>query len=288
MNAFAFDTGSADFEQAVLAASHRCLVLVDFWAEWCGPCKVLKPILERLAVEYGGRFLLAKLDSDAHPELAARFGVRGIPNVKAFRDGEVVAEFTGALPEGEVRTFIDRLLPSPAEPLRAAAAEARRQGEAEVALALLDDAAQADPNNREVALDRADLLIDAGQFDAAGRLLAELAHHTELAERRRALEARLALAARGGAEADLASLQARTAADPTDLDARLRLADALALRGDYRAALEHLLAIVKQDKQWHEEAGRKTMLDLFALLSGQPAHDNLVREFRVQLARTLN
>jgi putative thioredoxin len=148
-NPFSFDTDSGDFEQAVIAASCRVPVLVDFWAEWCAPCRTLKPVLEKLAAEYGGRFVLAKVDSDRNQELAARFGVRGIPNVKAFVDGEMVDEFTGAQSEAQVRAFIERLLPSPAEPL--ARCRSRRPAPRailEVACSLLDDALALDPANQ--------------------------------------------------------------------------------------------------------------------------------------------
>ncbi|MBK8761833.1 MAG: tetratricopeptide repeat protein [Sulfuritalea sp.] len=287
MSPHAFDVSTAEFQEKVVAASQHVPVLVDFWAEWCAPCRQLKPVLEKLAAEYGGRFLLAKVNSDQNQELAGRCGVRGIPNVKAFVGGHLVDEFTGALPEAQVRAFIDKLLPSPAEPLRVAAQEARASGEIELALSLLDDASQADPANETVQLDMAEIRIDAGQLDAARALLDALEHKARDASRHKALQARLKLVAAGGG-ADAAALQARIAANGDDPDARLQLANALALSGDYRPALEHLLAIVRRDRKWQDEAARKAMLDLFTLLGGDAQFDDLVREFRIALARTLN
>ena len=287
MSQFATDVSTADFQEKVLAASQHVPVLVDFWAEWCAPCRQLKPVLEKLAAEYGGRFLLAKINSDQNQELAGQCGVRGIPNVKAFVGGKLVDEFTGALPEAQVRAFIDKLLPSPAEPLRVAAQEARASGETELALSLLDDASQADPGNETVQLDMAEIRIEAGQIDAARALLDALEHKARDASRHKALQARLKLVAAGGG-ADAAALQARIAANGDDPDARLQLANALALSGDYRPALEHLLAIVRRDRKWQDEAARKAMLDLFTLLGGDAQFDDLVREFRIALARTLN
>jgi putative thioredoxin len=284
-NPFSFDTESSDFEQAVIAASHRVPVLVDFWAEWCAPCRTLKPVLEKLAAEYGGRFVLAKVDSDRNQELAARYGVRGIPNVKAFVDGEMVDEFTGAQPEAQVRAFIDRLLPSPAEPLRVAAQEARAKGDFEVARSLLADALALDPANETLHLNLAEIHLDENQLDAARAILA--ADGSKESQRRNGLLARLKLAT-SGSGADPAALKNRIAADGNDLDARLQLANALALRQDYRAALEQLLEIVRRDRKWQDEAARKAMLDLFTLLGATAGHDELVREFRILLARTLN
>jgi putative thioredoxin len=287
MNPYSFDVGTADFQEKVLDASHRAPVLVDFWAEWCAPCRVLKPVLEKLAVDYGGRFILAKLNSDKNQELAARFGVRSIPNVKAFVNGRMVNEFTGALPEGQIRAFIDGLLPSPAEPLRAAAREARARGDADVACSLLADALQLDPANEDALLDLAEIHLDRHQAEAAQAILAPLVHRARDAARLNALQARLKLIA-AGAGIDAVTLAARVAANVDDLDARLQLAHALALAHDYRPALEHLLAIVRRDRKWQEEAARKAMLDLFTLLGGDPQYADLVREFRIQLARTLN
>ncbi len=287
MNSFSFDAGVADFQEKVLEVSKRVPVLVDFWAEWCAPCRVLKPVLEKLAVEYGGRFMLAKINSDQNQELAAHCGVRGIPSVKAFINGEMVDEFTGALPETQVRAFIDRLLPSPAEPLRIAAQEARARGEPDVACSLLADAAQLDPADEAVQLDLAEIHIDMRNMDAARAILDAHEHKVRDLTRLRALQARLKLAA-AGAGADPAELAARIDANPRDLDARLQLANALALAHDYRPALEQLLEIVRLDRKWQDEAARKVMLDLFALLGSEPQNDDLVREFRIQLARILN
>ncbi len=287
MSTFSFDASVADFQKKVLDASMRAPVLVDFWAEWCAPCRVLKPVLEKLADEYGGRFLLAKVNSDQNQELAARLGVRGIPNVKAFVNGEMVNEFTGALPEAQIRTFIDRLMPSPAEPLRIAAREARAKGEPEVACSLLIDAAALDPANEAVQLDLAEINIDLRNADAARAILDAQEHKVSNLARLRALQARLKLMA-AGAGADSAALTARVAANPDDLDARLQLAHTLALANDYRAALEHLLDCVRRDRKWQDEAARKAMLDLFVFLGADHAHDDLVRAFRIALARTLN
>lgn len=287
MSSFSFDASVADFQEKVLEASKRVPVLVDFWAEWCAPCRALKPVLEKLAAEYGGRFMLAKVNSDENQELAAHCGVRGIPSVKAFVNGEMVDEFTGALPETQVRAFIDRLLPSPAEPLRIAAQEARARGEPEVACSLLADAAQLDPADETVQLDLAEIHIDMRNMDAASAILDAHEHKARDLTRVRALQARLKLVT-AGAGADSEALRARIDANPGDLDARLQLANALALEHDYRSALEQLLEIVRRDRKWRDEAARKNMLDLFALLGNEPRNDDLVREFRIQLARILN
>jgi putative thioredoxin len=289
MSDYAYNVGVADFQQKVLDASRSVPIIVDFWAEWCQPCRILKPILEKLAAEYGGRFRLAKVNSDENQELAAQCGVRGIPAVMAFVDGEMVDEFTGALPERQVRDFIERLMPSPAEPLRQQAAQARHHGDDATALGLLKQAVALDPKYENAQLDLAELLLDAGALDEARQAVEAVAEPADPKRKARAeaLAARLHLAANADG-ADVPALQRKLEADPGDLETRLQLGNALALHHDYRGACEHLLEIVRRDRKWNDEAGRKTLLALFNLLGSDSRNDDLVREYRVALARTLN
>lgn len=287
MTAYSYDVGLADFDEKVLAASRKAPVLVDFWAPWCQPCTILKPLLEKLAAEYGGRFVLAKVNSDENQELAVRYGVRGIPAVKAFVDGEMVDEFTGVLPEPQIREFLDRLIPSPAEPLRKEALEAHARGDLDRARKLMAEAINLDPANDTAYLDFIEMSLEANALDEAKEILDLVADRARDTARIESLSARLQIASASGG-ADIDALKSAVAADPADLDARLRLANALAAATDYRGALENLLEIVRRDRQWNDEAGRKTLLTLFSLLGTQPQHDDLVREFRAALSRTLN
>src|SRR5512143_2388943 len=234
MSEHALDVGLADFNQNVLEASKQRPVVVDFWAPWCGPCKSLKPILEKLAAEYGGKFLLAKINSDENQELAARYAVRGIPSVKAFVNGEVVDEFSGALPEGEVRAFLDRIIPSPADDLRQQAATVRASGDLAGALGLLAEASKLDPANAGVRLDAAEIMFDLNETDEAERLLGSVPDDAD--PRVAQLKARLQFA--GAAGADEAGLRARVAANENDLDARLALANLLIAAGQYEPGMD--------------------------------------------------
>jgi len=279
MSEHALDVGLADFAQHVLEESKHRPVVVDFWAPWCGPCKSLKPVLEKLAAEYGGKFLLAKINSDDNQELAERYGVRGIPNVKAFVNGEPVAEFSGALPEGEVRAFLDRLIPSPADELRAQAAELRHAGDLSGALQRLADASRLDPNHIGVRLDAAEIMLDLGEADEGRRLLASVPDDAD--PRVAQLKARLQFM--GVAGEDVAALTARVAANENDLEARLKLANLLVAAGQYEAGMDQLLEIVRRDRGFEDDIGRKTLLSVFDLLGG----GELVSRYRRQLSSLL-
>ena len=280
MSEHALDVGLADFAQHVLEESRHRPVVVDFWAPWCGPCKSLKPILEKLAVEYGGKFLLAKINSDDNQELAARYGVRGIPSVKAFIGGELVDEFSGALPEGEVCAFLDRLIPSPADEIRQQAAAARMAGDLSGALQLLAEASKLDPDHLGVRLDAAEIMLDLNEVDEATRLLGSVADDAD--PRVPALKARLQFM--GAAGEDEAALTARVAANENDLEARLKLANLLIAATRYEAGMDQLLEIVRRDRSFGDDIGRKTLLSVFNLLGG----GDLVSRYRRLLASALN
>ena len=282
----AHDVNHADFEEQVIEASFNQPVVIDFWAPWCAPCKVLKPILEKLADEYGGKFKLAKVNSDENQEIAARYAVRGIPAVKAMVDGKIVNEFTGALPEGSVREWLDKIIPSPAEEMRREAQRMVDAGDLDGALQKLKDASKLDPDNEMVRVDSAEILLVQGNADAAQRLLDSLRDPDILKNARvLQLKAQVRLAemqAEGDSEAVLA---AAVKANENDLEARLKLANVLIAANRPAEGMDQLLEIVRRDRGFREDIGRKMLLDVFNLLGGQ---GELVATYRRKLAALLN
>ncbi|MCC7546459.1 MAG: thioredoxin [Burkholderiales bacterium] len=283
MSSHASNVSEANFPAEVLERSKQVPVLVDFWAPWCGPCRQLAPVLEKLAEQYQGRFHLAKINSDENQRLSAEYGVRSIPNVKAFVDGQLVDEFLGAQPESAVREFIDRLLPSPAELLRRLAADLLQEGNAAQALTLLDQAVADEAHNDAVHADRAQTLLALGRLEEAQAAVRQLGPLASDDARIATIVARINFAQPQDVP-DTAALEARIAADGADLDARLALAKLHVSAQRYEPALEQLLEIIRRDRKWNGEAGRKTMLSVFDLLGAQ---DALVGKYRRLLASAL-
>jgi len=177
----AIDVSEKDFNEVVIEGSRRVPVIVDFWAPWCAPCRALAPVLEKLATEHQGKFTLVKVNSDENQPLAAQWGVRGIPNVKAFVGGKLVDEFSGALPETMVREFLKRVIPSPAEELRLEAEAVYRESRDDVkTLALLAQALELDPRHEPALIDAAAVLADLGRHEEAKAFLERLAPITRV------------------------------------------------------------------------------------------------------------
>ena len=283
MDTYSFDTGLETFERDVLQASQKVPVLVDFWAPWCAPCRALKPVLEKLADQYQGRFLLARVNSDEHPQLSAQFGVRGIPNVKAFVYGKLADEFTGALPEAGVRDFIDRLIPTPGEKLRRTARALVIQGDFDEAERQLRSALELEPGNHAVRLDLVELLLAKNSQAEADALFASIPER-ERDERAERLYGVLALWKRSQQLPPLEELEAKLAANPDDLPARLALGERLVANRRYEPALAALLQVVRRDRGAMRTSARKLMVEVFSLAEDQA---DLVSEYRRLLAGAL-
>ncbi len=281
-NSLIFDAGDDDFESAVIERSKETPVVVDFWAEWCGPCKALGPVLEKLTEDYGGRFALAKVDVDHSPQLAAAFGVRSIPMVLGFRDGKAVASFLGAQPEEAIRDFLSQVLPSEAEEMVVEAKALQAGGDLVAAETKLRAALESAPRSDKVLLALAELAIEKRESDEALELLERIAPGTP--ERQRADHLSAQIRVRDAGAADVAGLRERVARDPDDHRARSSLAHALAAGSRYEEALPHYLEIVKRDRSFDDDGARKAMLDIFELLGNE--HE-LTQQYRAELAKVL-
>ncbi len=273
----------ATFQNDVVQKSMDTPIVIDFWAPWCNPCRQLAPMLEKLAAEYGGKFILAKINTDEEPQIAQAFGIQSLPTVFAFYQGQPVDQFVGLLTEEQIRQWLTPLLPSPAQQLAREAMELA-ETDPKGAEAKYREALVLEPKEDSLKICLANVLLKQGRLEECGTIIEALATRGFLepeAERLKSeLEVRQAAAESGGVE------EARKAADaePTNLMLRIRLADAYAAASQHRKALEICLDIVKQDFGEARNEAKSTMVKIFDMLG--PASE-LTGEFRRQLATAL-
>ena len=282
MSEWTIDVNEANFEAEVLDRSKEVPVVIDFWAPWCGPCKVLGPVLEKLADEYGGDFVLAKVNVDENQGLAGAFGIQGIPAVKLFKDGELASEFTGALPEPAVREFLAKFLPSAADKLAEEGAALEAAGKTAEAKAYYQSILESDPNHAGSLVGLGRLAINEGDNDAALQYLDKISIVDDQRKEADRLIARLQLQA--GAAENLTSLYDKVKSDPNNLAARFELAHALAGAERYAEALDEFLKIVKTDRTFQDDGARKAMIQIFEVLGSE---DPLTDQYRSDLAAVL-
>jgi putative thioredoxin len=271
------DVSTADFTQAVVQRSREVPVVVDFWAEWCGPCKTLGPMLERLATEMDGAFDLVKVDVDRNQDLATQFGVQGIPTVIAFRHGVPVHQFSGAVPESSLRAWIAEILPTELDAKLDQARDATLAGDTEAAEGLLREVLEQRPDHQEAGTGLASLLIARGETDDALVVLGKLAPTPDVDR----LQAAARLAASRGQ--NIPQLEAELEAEPANDGVRLALAQALAAQSEFEPALDHMLRVVRAKSGLQDDA-RRAMVDIFGLLGEEHP---LTGTYRRQLASAL-
>ena len=274
-----------DFNQLVIESSHKQPVFVDFWADWCGPCKSLIPLLKKLAEEYQGKFILAMINSDEQQALASSNGVRSLPTVKVFKQGKEVDSFTGLQAEPVLRTIIEAHLDRESDILRNQGLAEITEGDTDKGLDLLLKAVAIDPDRENLKLDLAKAYIATNQADAAKNIIEELSFNLRNSDE---AEKILAMSAFIGATENAASeteIEKHLKDNPQDLDARYQLGALKILDDNNEAGLMQFLEIMQRNRKYNEDAGYKAILAIFKLLGDD--HD-LVKQYRRKMAMLLH
>ena len=282
---FSIDVTQETFEHEVIDRSRELPVLVDFWAEWCNPCKMLVPILAKLADELAGKFQLAKVDTDSEQQIAAQYGVRSLPTVKLFKDGEVTDEFIGALPEKSIREFLERHLDRPADEALKNAAELVDNGNSSEAIALLQQALADDPDYDKLQFRLASYQLADGDPAGARITLETVTLSRQQDAEYKALLVKIDMNELAGPEFDAESLRMQIASAPDNYEVRRQLSTLLFLEDDIDGAMSQALEIVKGGRKEFRDSGREALLQMFEALGNSNEH---VVRYRRLLAQALN
>ncbi len=263
---FSLDVSDADFMQNVIEASMQQPVLVDFWATWCQPCQILKPLLEKIAEQEQGRFILAKVNTEENQQIAMQYGIRSIPAVKLFINGEVVDEFMGALPENEIKAFLDKNIPRESDGLINQAEALLLDGDLEQAMALVKQANQTDPANTKALVTYARICVAQGNNEEAKAVIESLPEDLKISDEVTALLSQMEFAELTSNSAPREDLEKTLQANPEDHESRYQLAALQVSTGEIEQALDNLILIMQKDRGYNDDAARKMILKVFEAL----------------------
>ena len=279
------DVTNETFQALVIDRSNEVPVLVDFWAEWCGPCQMLMPVLKKLVTEYDGKFVIAKVDTDKQQELAKTHSIRSLPTMHIYKHGELVEEILAAQSEATLRIMIDRHIERPSDRIRAEAREAFQQGQHDEALTLLETARQNEPGNHQLVLDYAEMCMRTGELEKAETALAALPRdvrdETEATRLRNLLD--FAIAAK--AAPAITELESTLASEADNLQARYQLGAQYILNDRFEEALEMFMQLFERGRSFQDDAARKALLATFDLLNDE---GELVTRYRRKLFTLLH
>jgi putative thioredoxin len=273
------------FPTQVIEQSRRVPVLVDYWADWCGPCQMQMPVLQKLVEELDGKFVLAKVNTDEQRELAREHGIRSLPTMRLFRHGEIVEEILGAQTESTLRILLERYIERESDKIRARAIEAFQQGQQEAALEMLRNARRVEPENHQLTLDYAGLCLQAGRLDETEQLLMGLPRDVRDATEAVQLSALLDFSRAAKDAPPLEELEHSVTANPDDMTLRYSLGAVYVLNDRMEAAMDAFMFILEHDRKFRDDIGRRSLLAVFDILDSE---GDLVQRYRRRMFNALH
>jgi putative thioredoxin len=279
------DVTSETFQAQVVERSMTTAVLVDYWADWCGPCQMQMPILKKLVEEYAGKFVLAKVNTDEQRELAKDHGIRSLPTMRVYKNGEMAEEILAAQSESTLRILLDRYIDRESDSIRTKAMQRYEEGKHDEAIALLDEAHRTEPDNHQVTLDYAELFLKQGRSGDAEQLLAGLPRDVRDESDARRLLALLDFTLTTRNAPPRGELENTVQHNPDDMESYYQLGACYVLDGQLENAMGAFMYILQRDREFRDDAGRRALLSVFELLGNE---GELVNSYRRKLFTALH